>query len=848
MENLLNVIESKFLPYVEKPVRYIGGELNVVKKELYEIKLRGVLCFPDLYDIGMSHFGLQILYHIVNKRKEWALSRCFNPWIDAEKLLRELKIPLYDLEYFSPVKDADWVGFSVQYELQFTNIVNMLDLAGISVLSCERQNNEPLVIAGGPCISNPEPLTDFIDAFALGDGEQTIVSICNVLENEKIKGSSRSQKLEELSRIPGVYVPSLVKTTIQNKMIVPVVDNAIVTASKIDTLSPENYPQRPLVPLIEVVHSRLSVEVMRGCTRGCRFCSAGIYYRPVRERNYLEIYNQICKGIDVTGWRDIGLLSLSTADYSCISSLLSCIGDLKKDYHVSIGLPSTRIDALNEQQLDLYQNVTSCASLTIAPEAGSMRLRKVINKDFTDEIIYETVKRLLERNVQTLKLYFMVGLPTECQEDIDAIVKMVTTISGMLRAKSQRRSLHVAISPFSPKAHTPFGREPMFSVEVLLERSIYIKRALKNLKNVKVSYRDPHITLLETLMARGDRYTGKLIYEAWKNGARFDGWDECFNIERWFKVAEQLNIDINNYLGKISDDLKLPWAAVSTGVTEKFLQEEAKKAFRGETTGDCRTNGCSGCGICKGKIKNNLQKEVTDTHQTCHSEIKRSDNLSDENKSYHYRFIYQKGKSLRFLGHLDMVALIQRSLLMAGVKLAYSNGYNPHARISFGPPLPFAVSGQREAFDIISKKPFNDENLSRINTLLPEELKIIEYRPLSGNEPSLNSTIISALYCFKFNCDCRFENLAEKIDIFLNEQNSDIIIEKNGECKKKNIRPGVLELNADIENKGFTAMLSLFPGLSCKPSELIGYLFPDYSFMDFFVSRKYCYLKNSEII
>jgi len=843
MEKLSDIIERKYLPFVEKPLRYTGAELNIIRKKTDAIDLHGVLCFPDLYDIGMSHFGLQILYHIVNKRERWALSRCFTPWSDAEKLMRDLKIPLYTLEYCSPVKDADWVGFSVQYELQFTNLVNMLDLAGIHVFSNEREEHEPIIIAGGPCVSNPEPLAPFVDAFALGDGEQTIISICTVLENAKKEGLLRQKKIELLSEIPGLYIPSLVKTQKVGNYIVPVDGQRVVTAAKIASLETENYPEKPVVPLIEVVHSRLAVEVMRGCTRGCRFCSAGINYRPVRERTVRDIVDQIRYGIDSTGWKDVGLLSLSTADYSCFCTLLTEARKIKHKKHVSFGLPSTRIDALSEQQLEIYESVTSTSSITIAPEAGSMRLRKVINKDFTDEMVFETVKRLLDRNVQTLKLYFMVGLPSETMEDIDAIVQMVSSISAMVQKKSKRRVVHVAISPFSPKAHTPFGREPMESVDTLLQRSIYIKRALWSFKNIKVSYRDPQITLLETVMARGDRAVGQLIFEAWRNGARFDGWDECFNMDNWTSAARKLGMDPDIYIQRIPVTAKLPWAAVSTGVSEEFLLGEAEKAMQQITTTDCRRDGCKGCGVCNSQIKNNLQRDKISEESPGNAD-KVSLRKTSDDEAFSYRFIYQKTGSLRFLGHMDMVALFHRAFQMAEVKLAYSNGFNPHARISFGPPLPLAVSGEREAFDIVTTEKF-DKDISVINSFLPEKLRITNFYQLTDKEASLNSSIVAVKYYFEMPLANRSDLIEERIQGLLSRENAEIIVEKKGEKKIKDVRPGIIELKQNSDGSGFYALLSIKPPFSCKPSELVSLLYPELDFTDFLVTRCNCYiLKN----
>jgi radical SAM family uncharacterized protein/radical SAM-linked protein len=833
MVNLSEDIQKKFLPFVEKPLRYTGNELNAVRKNLNDVTVHGCCCFPDLYDIGMSHHGLQILYHIVNSNENWALSRCFHPWTDAEKVMRGADLPLFTLEYFSPVKDADWIGFSVQYELQYTNLVNMIDMAGLAVLSSERNDSDPLVIAGGPCMNNPEPLAPFVDAFLIGDGEEAVVDFCTVME--KFKGMGRMKILEEVAGIPGFYVPSRYLK-----------GSAPVKPARTGAFEKKHIPKAPLVPLMEVVHHRLSAEVMRGCTRGCRFCGAGMYYRPVREKDMPLIMEQIEDGVRSTGWRDVGLLSLSTADYSCITELLTSMRTVKKNYHLKMSLPSTRIDALTAGQLDELNAVAPIMSFTIAPEAGSQRLRKVINKDFTDEAIFETVRLLLERNVQTIKLYFMTGLPTETDEDIQAIIDMVKTISGMLRARSPRLALHVSLSPFSPKANTPFQWEGMEPIDVLDEKGRFVKKCLRDKKNVKVSYRDGRMTFLETVMARGDRRVGEVILEAWKMGARFDGWDEKFNLDLWMSAAQGIGVDPAAYTKPIGTDEVLPWNAVSVGVDADFLSRERALAYDGVITPDCRGGECTGCGACGQAVSTRFAVSA-DTPaavgaSTADASYGRRPRASADNKpsENRYRFFYEKRESVRFLGHLDMVEVFHRAMIAAGFPLAFSQGFNPHPRVSFGPPLPFGSIGLSEAFDIETKSSLTGDPLG-VNRWLPAGLKVKTFGKLT-EKGSLSSMITAARYRIYPPKELSADKMRSALNAL--DERAEIIVsrEKNGQPIQKNIRPAIIStsVNGDDSSPYWEAVLSLAPGTACKPSEFVSALCPGGKFSDFLVCRVEC--------
>jgi radical SAM family uncharacterized protein/radical SAM-linked protein len=832
-------IEAGILPFVEQPMRYIGNEVNIIRKDPALTRLHGVFCFPDLYDLGMSHYGTQVLYHIVNSRAQWALSRCYLPWPDAAKLMRSQSIPLYCLEYFTPLVEADWLGFTLQYELQYANVLTMLDLAGLPPASRDRRESDPMVIAGGPCAANPEPLADFVDAFVIGDGEESVVALCSLLEKLKQAAAPRAEKLRALADLDGVYVPSLRATQKNSRFITAQTSStAPVSACKIKRIDENNAPIRQLVPLMEVVHHRLAVEVMRGCTRGCRFCAAGIAYRPVRERPAAAIARQIEQSIVATGWRDVGLLSLSTADYSGLGGLLRSMRGLRDKTKTSFSLPSTRIDALSAADLAELNAVSPASSFTIAPEAGSQRLRSAINKDFSNETILDTVRRLLANNIQTLKLYFMVGLPTETDADIDAMISLIETIAGLVRAASKRRMVNVSLSPFSPKPHTPFQWEAMDSPENLKAKSERVRAALRHRSNVKVSIRDPHITLLETALARGDRQVGELILHALRRGAGLDGWDEWFDFNHWSQAAAEIGLDFATYTAEIAETETLPWDVVSLGVTTEFLKAERAASRQGASTDDCRTGGCSDCGVCTGR-SHELTAAVT--AMPVEEQAPVSTQPSVPVQKLHYRFVYRRGPDVRFLAHLDMVNCIHRALFAAEIPLAFSEGFHPHPRIAFGPPLSQGIMGSAEMFDIQTTKPIDPERLSA-NLWLPHDLYIERGRLCGAKPEPLNAAIVAGCYRIMPIIPLTADAIAEAVDKAQNASSIFVTVTRKEITTEKDLKPLIYKL-ASVTEAGITgiaATLSMLPGKTCRVDELIPVLFPGKQFNDFLVTRIAC--------
>lgn len=596
---------DEILLQVEKPARYIGNEINIVKKNPNEVDIRFAFCFPDVYEVGMSHLGLQILYFFLNRRNDTYCERCFAPWHDMEDKMREFNINLYALETGDDIKDFDFVGFTLQYEMSYTNIINMLDLAKIPIWSRDRNESDPIIIAGGPCAYNPEPLADIIDIFYIGEGEVSYDEFLDLYKEHKKNNGTKEEFFRKALKIEGIYIPKFYdvkyKENGEIKSFTPNNPDAPKIIKKVIVKDMDNvfYPERQLVPLIETVHDRVTLEVFRGCIRGCRFCQAGYVYRPVRERSYETLIQKSESLVANSGHEEISLTSLSTGDYREFKNLAEGLIEKYSKESINISLPSLRIDAFSLELMQKVQEVRK-SSLTFAPEAGTQRLRDVINKGITEDEILNGCKLAFEGGWNRVKLYFMVGLPTETEEDLLGIVKLSNAIVDkyheMPKEKRNRAvSIVVSSSCFVPKPFTPFQWEPQDTRESFLSKQKLVKTSMTK-KQIKFNYHEPELSSMEGVLARGDRRVGKLIVRAWELGAKFDGWNDLFKYDLWLKAFEETGLTKEFYANrKRSYDEILPWDHISIGVSKKFFIDEMERAKQEAITKNCRTE-CAMCG------------------------------------------------------------------------------------------------------------------------------------------------------------------------------------------------------------------------------------------------------------
>ncbi|HOH46340.1 MAG TPA: TIGR03960 family B12-binding radical SAM protein [Candidatus Cloacimonadota bacterium] len=797
------VVIDHLLPRVEKPSRYINNEINSIHKSPSGASFKACMAFPDLYELGVSHLGLKILYSLIN-RLEWAMAdRVYLPWLDMIKLMREEKIPLWGLESQLPLKAFDLIGITLQSELNFSNVPELLDLGEIPVLRGKRNQDAPIVMAGGPCATNPLPLVDFIDVFFLGEAEEAILEIAKIFRS--VPG--REERLKGLAALESCYVPS----------IHGIPSSEPIKVRKYMGFSEGTHIHSPqLMSWQLATHNRYVAEIMRGCSRGCRFCHAGYFYRPVRERNADQILQQLLIETRQSGWDEAGLISLSSSDYSCIKPLLLNLLNALDTNQTHVSLPSLRVDSLDDELVSSLKALGR-EGLTIAPEAGSQRLRNVINKNLSEEEIIRGIEVALKLGWQKIKLYFMIGLPTETDEDVDAIVALINKIDSLARKRLQ---INVTLSPFVPKVFTPFQWEAFAPTEQVLERILRVKHSFGNKRNIKIKYHNLESSKLEAILSRGDRETSGLIYEAWKLGAKYDGWNEVFDFSLWEQAAANIQLDLSHYLQAGDPDTEPVWSFINTGVCQSFLLLERERALRAETTPDCREL-CSVCGVCEGETFTVTAPPAQLNIAALVQEPVLSPSPQDLQNQFHYRAFYRKTGILRFISHLDWMRMLFRWVGSIPLELVFTQGFNPHPKVSLSPPLPVGVSGLNEYFDLSFFKPYNEDMVEHHFVALSiPGFEVFEVRKLSKRHGSEQPQLEVLNISFPSQYQEQIEQAARD---FMRSREFIYTKQKGSTSKIYNLREivqsmemgeGSLELVKSLESPSLYSILEAILGLS----------------------------------
>jgi len=779
-----------FLSLVSKPGRYINSEINATHKDLSHVKTKVCLFFPDTYEVGMSHLGLRILYDILNGRDDTACERVFSPWLDYEQRLSSAGRPLRSLESNEPLTKFDIIGITLQYELSYSNILAGLRLAEIPLHTVDRTDNHPIIVAGGPCAVNPEPLSAFIDAFFIGDGEEAVHQIIELRQQHP----GRFAYLKALSQSEGFYVPILGKKNVRRRIV--------------RDLESAHYPNKPIVPLMKPIHDRISIEVARGCIRGCRFCQAGVIYRPYRERSPELIKSLVSESLHCTGYDELSLASLSSGDYSDIQPLMQDIAETYHDDRLSLSLPSLRIGTLTSGMIQAIAAVRK-TGFTLAPEAGTERLRAVINKPVSDADLMSAARLIFSNGWSVLKLYFMIGLPTETNEDLDGIINLAHKLLTLGRSVSKRHiQINITISTFVPKPHTPFQWFSQATREEIKFKQSYLAQGLRQ-NGIVLKPHSPEMSLLESAFARGDSRIGPVIEEAVRLGCRFDGWSECFDIAKWEQAFHKYGLTPELYTSRrFEQEEALPWDYVHVGVTKTHLQREYRRALDAKITENCRIQ-CESCGLgCPEGGSERLGRpsnRIPDSQKTSRVTITRHRDSTEISRRSRIRMKFTKSGRMRFLSHLDLMTLFQRATSRAEIPVAFSQGFNPHPKIAFGPALSVGIESLSEYLDVETTHIVDLLLLkSLLNDTLPEGIRIVQADVIPSKTPSLSGSI--SRYSYGVQMPEKYWNEIEaRVSVFLS--NTSVLV-ANGEGQK-NIRQCIeaIEISGDINHPGVSIIL-----------------------------------------